>query len=134
MLIEIEISPGEFLDKLTILEIKEERINDAVKVENVRREKTALERAAAAHIVHNDVIDRLRKDLKAVNELLWDVEDDIRQCERDRDFGGKFVDLARSVYINNDHRAKLKREINEALGSLFLEEKSYVEYPNAKPI
>lgn len=128
MLIKIDVSPGELLDKLTILEIKEERIKDPAKVQNVVREKEALERAAQAHITQSSAIDNLRKDLKSVNERLWDVEDEIRECERAQDFGEKFVELARSVYLTNDHRSDIKRKINDVLGSHFSEVKSYSEY------
>ncbi len=128
MLIKIDVSPGELLDKLTILEIKEERIKDPAKVQNVVREKEALERAAQAHITQSSAIDNLRKDLKSVNERLWDVEDEIRECERAQDFGEKFVELARSVYLTNDHRSDIKRKINDLLGSRFSEVKSYSEY------
>ncbi|MGF1623556.1 MAG: DUF6165 family protein [Alphaproteobacteria bacterium] len=128
MLIKIDVSPGELLDKLTILEIKEERIKDPAKVQNVVREKEALERAAQAHIAQSSAIDNLRKDLKSVNERLWDVEDEIRECERAQDFGEKFIELARSVYLTNDHRSDIKRKINDLLGSRFSEVKSYSEY------
>lgn len=128
MRIHVEIAPGELLDKLTILEIKEERISDTAKLENVRREKAALERALREHIEPSAAVEQLRAELKAVNERLWIIEDNIRERERDKDFGASYVELARSVYMTNDHRAALKRQINELLGSDIAEEKSYSEY------
>ncbi|MFB3818426.1 MAG: DUF6165 family protein [Candidatus Methylomirabilales bacterium] len=124
----IEVAPGELLDKLTILEIKRERIRDAAKLANVRRELEALARAARAGIPDSEPLARLRRELKAVNERLWEIEDAIRLCERHQDFGARFIALARAVYRNNDERAALKRRINELLGSRLVEEKSYTEY------
>lgn len=128
MRIRIDVAPGELLDKLTILEIKEERIDDPGKLGNIRREKGVLECAARDHIERNAETDRLRAELKGVNERLWDIEDNIREREREGDFGEWFVELARSVYMTNDHRAALKRQINELLNSDIAEEKSYSEY------
>ncbi|MBT7943549.1 MAG: hypothetical protein HN719_09365 [Alphaproteobacteria bacterium] len=124
----IEIAPGELIDKITILEIKLERIADAGKLANVRHEHDTLIKARDAVIEATTELDRLSADLKTANEALWDIEDDIRDCERDKDFGDTFVQLARSVYISNDKRAALKREINELLGSSLIEEKSYADY------
>lgn len=124
----IEVAPGELLDKLTILEIKRERIRDAAKLVNVRRELETLAQAARAGIPESEPLARLRQDLKAVNQRLWEIEDAIRLCERHQDFGPHFVALARAVYRNNDERAALKRRINELLGSRLVEEKSYAEY------
>lgn len=132
MLITVDVSPGELLDKLTILEIKGERIKDPAKLQNVLREKDALERAAQAHITQDSAIENLRKDLKSVNEKLWDVEDEIRECERKQDFGERFVELARSVYLTNDHRSDIKKKINEVLGSHFSEVKSYSQYKSTQ--
>ncbi len=126
--ITIRISPGEVLDRLTILEIKCERIADAAKLVNVKRERDELAAVVAKHIPARDDIARLHDGLKAVNEKLWVIEDDIRDCERARDFGPKFVELARAVYFTNDERARLKREINDALGADIIEEKSYAPY------
>jgi hypothetical protein len=126
--ITIRISPGEVLDRLTILEIKYERIADAAKLVNVKRERDELAAVVAKHIPARDDIARLHDGLKAVNEKLWVIEDDIRDCERARDFGPKFVELARAVYFTNDERARLKREINDALGADIIEEKSYAPY------
>lgn len=122
------IAPGELLDKLTILEIKLERIVDAEKLANVRVEFDALSAVADAHVPERDDITALHAALKAVNEELWVIEDDIRDCERAKDFGDTFVRLARAVYVTNDKRAALKKEINVALGSSLVEEKSYSAY------
>ena len=124
----IEIAPGELIDKITILEIKSERISDAEKLRNVRIELEYLEKSRDAAISRSSELDRLTSDLKAVNEELWVIEDDIRDCERAGDFGARFVELARSVYMTNDRRAALKREINTHLGSRMVEEKSYQPY------
>lgn len=124
----VEVAPGELIDKITILEIKAERIADAAKRANVRVELETLAAARDAAIPASDEIARLTADLKAVNEALWQIEDDIRDCEAAGDFGAIFVALARSVYKTNDRRAALKRAINEALGSRLIEEKSYKPY------
>ena len=124
----IEIAPGELIDKITILEIKSERIADPAKLENVRVELETLAAARDRAIGPSAEIARLTADLKEVNEALWQIEDDIRDCERDGDFGETFIQLARAVYKTNDRRAALKRGINEALGSRLVEEKSYKPY------
>ncbi|MGB5949229.1 MAG: DUF6165 family protein [Parvibaculum sp.] len=124
----IEVGPGELIDKITILEIKSERMSDVEKLRNVRHELGILNAARAAHIPATAELARLEAQLKAVNEALWIIEDDIRQCEADRDFGGEFVALARSVYKQNDKRAALKKEINLLTGSAIVEEKSYTEF------
>ena len=126
--ITVEIAPGELIDKLTILDIKLERISDDAKRANVQIEWETLNAAKTAAVPSSEELDRLQGELKAVNEKLWVIEDDIRDCERDSDFGDTFVELARSVYITNDERARLKREINELLGSRLVEEKSYAAY------
>lgn len=126
--VNIRIAPGEVLDRLTILEIKAERINDTAKLANVRREHAELAAAAHRAIPATAEIAKLRAELKAVNAELWEIEDDIRDCERARDFGPRFIALARAVYTTNDRRAALKRRINEALGSDLVEEKSYAPY------
>ena len=126
-MIEVPVSWGEFVDKITILEIKAERIADAGKRANVETELRLLrERLGAVAAV--PVIVRLHAALRSVNEELWVIEDDIRDRERDGDFGPRFVELARAVYRTNDRRAELKREINDALGSGIVEEKSYRPY------
>lgn len=124
----IEISPGELLDKLTILEIKREKLTDPAKRANVDAEAAMLAAIAAREIAGSDGIKALTDALKAVNLKLWRIEDDIRDCERRHDFGVDFVELARSVYINNDVRARLKAEINRLLGAKFSEEKAYADY------
>ncbi len=126
--IRIEIAPGELIDKITILEIKAERIADAAKRGNVRVELQILTDVRAAAIPPDSEIDRLAAALRVVNEALWEIEDDIRACDRAGDFGPRFVGLARAVYRNNDRRAELKRAINLRLGSRLIEEKSYKPY------
>lgn len=126
--IAIPISPGEVVDRLTILEIKSERISDKTKLVDVHHELGKLLEAAKSAIPDSQDMRALRAKLKAVNEELWVIEDDIRQCERERDFGATFIALARAVYKTNDRRADLKRRINEALGSDIMEQKSYAPY------
>jgi uncharacterized protein YukE len=128
--VRIEVSCGELLDKITILEIKRERIADPLKVANVARELGVLSQAwagLALEAVAADVAD-VRRALKEVNERLWVIEDDIRQLEREQRFDADFVSLARSVYRVNDERARLKRRVDELLGSRLVEEKSYAPY------
>jgi Flp pilus assembly protein TadD len=124
----VEIAPGELIDKLTILQIKRERITDAAKLAHIRIELAALETAKSRSCPDSPELARLTGKLKAVNESLWQIEDDIRLCERDGDFGQHFIDLARSVYRHNDQRAALKRQINKLLGARFTEQKAYTEY------
>lgn len=124
-MIEVPISWGELVDKITILEIKAERIDDPKKLANVTRELWLLNRKLSP--VATQVL-RLKLRLKDVNTKLWDVEDQIRDCEREQDFGPRFVELARAVYVTNDQRADVKREINFALSSELVEEKSYRPY------
>ena len=128
MTVPIEVGPGELIDKITILVIKSERMSDAAKLKNVRRELAALDAAARAHIPASAELTRLEAALKAVNEALWVVEDDIRRCEAGKDFGPKFVELARAVYTQNDKRAGLKKDINLLTGSAIIEEKSYTRF------
>lgn len=125
---QVEIAPGELVDKITILAIKRERIADAAKLRNVEHEYGILMAILPAAFQTDSKLMRLQAELKAVNEVIWQVEDDIRDHERRKDFGPSFVELARAVYINNDQRAALKREINEALHSAIVEEKSYSPY------
>ena len=120
------LSFGEAADKITILTIKSERMRDTARVENVRRELALLREAFFAAIARPPEFDALFAMLKAVNETLWSIEDDVRGHEARGDFGGEFVALARAVYRNNDERARLKREIDTLLGSDLVEEKSYV--------
>lgn len=124
----IDVGPGELIDKITILQIKSERMSDATKLKNVRHELSVLDAARVKHIAASAELKQLEADLKAVNAALWVIEDDIRQCEADKDFGQTFIDLARSVYIQNDKRAALKKEINRLTGSSIIEEKSYTEF------
>jgi hypothetical protein len=124
----VEISPGELIDKITILEIKREHMTDAAKLENIEREWTMLTAARDGAVKPSTELDRLAAELKRVNERLWEIEDDIRDCERRKDFGNKFVELARGVYMNNDRRSEIKRAINQFLGSRLTEEKSYAAY------
>ena len=126
--IKVPVSPGELLDKITILRIKSARMRDSGKLANVRTELAALERVwnaspYAAVDVAGDV-----SALLAVNERLWAIEDDIRDKERAQSFDGEFVRLARAVYVENDERAAIKRRLNVKLGSSLIEEKSYAEY------
>ena len=122
------VSFGELLDKIAILQIKSERMTDPVKLTNVRNELTALETTWSAHPAAAHDIAGLRAELKAVNERLWVIEDDIRLKEKARAFDEEFVRLARSVYFENDERARIKKDINLALGSAYVEEKSYQDY------
>jgi hypothetical protein len=124
----IEVGPGELIDKITILDIKSERMSDPVKLKNVRHELAVLDAARRAHIPPSAELTRLEAALKSVNEALWVIEDDIRQCEADKNFGPKFVELARAVYKQNDKRAALKKDINLLTGSSIIEEKSYTEF------
>jgi hypothetical protein len=121
----VEISAGELIDKITILQIKSERIRDAAKLGHVRAELAALLAANDGSLRPSAELTALRDELRSVNEALWTVEDELRLCERNQDFGSRFVALARSVYRHNDRRAALKRQINELLGSRLIEEKSY---------
>ena len=122
------VSFGELLDKIAILQIKSERMADAAKLANVRKELEALSATWLEHPAAQQELVDLRADLKAVNERLWEIEDDIRHCEQRQDFGAEFIRLARAVYFENDERARIKKQINLALGSAYVEEKSYQDY------
>ena len=128
----IEVAPGELLDKITILELKSERIKDATKLQNVCREMAVLALARDRTIPCSHDLDHLISELKAVNAAIWEVEDELRGCEMRQDFGQRFVELARSVYRNNDRRAAIKRLINDRLGSAILEEKGYTAYQRSR--
>jgi hypothetical protein len=130
--IRVPVSPGELIDKITILEIKSERMTDAKKVANVRTELAML--LSTWQDSHYATIDigAEWKSLREINGKLWVVEDDIRDKERDREFDARFIELARSVYVINDERAAVKRKINEKLGSSIVEEKSYADYKGGK--
>lgn len=123
----IPVSWGELVDKVTILEIKAERISDATKLKHVRQELRLLLDVLARDSALSLEGAKIRKALRAVNERLWDVEDAIRVCERRQDFGPDFIELARSVYRLNDQRFAHKRRINELAGSRLVEEKSYAD-------
>ena len=129
------ISPGELIDKITILEIKSHRMTDEAKLANVRRELEALRGIWAASIYAGTDMAADQDALRAVNERLWMIEDDIRDKERAQSFDADFIRLARAVYFENDERAAIKRRINTRLGSALIEEKSYKDYakPAAKP-
>jgi hypothetical protein len=122
------VSPGELLDKLTILDIKAERIDEAEKLANVAHERRLLEEVWQQSGLENAETVRLRSELKRVNEQLWEIEDAIRDEERENRFGERFIELARAVYVTNDERAAIKKAINIELGSQIVEEKSYREY------
>jgi hypothetical protein len=123
--IEVPIATGELIDKITILEIKVARFTDPAKTANVRAELALLCQRRDAVLPSDRVLDALATRLKAINEHIWDLEDEIRECERRQDFGPAFVAVARNIYRTNDERAALKREINVASGSQLREEKSY---------
>lgn len=124
----VPVSPGEMLDKITILRIKAARIADPAKLANVRRELELLERTWRESPYARQDVSADERALQAVNERLWVIEDDIRDQERARDFGPRFIELARAVYVENDERAAIKKRINVALGSTIVEEKSYAKY------
>ena len=126
--IHVPVSPGELLDKITILRIKSQRMADPAKLVNVRRELDALERTWTACAPAGTAIATEFDALMAVNERLWTIEDDIRDHERAQSFGPEFIRLARAVYVENDERAAIKQRINQVLGSSIVEEKSYREY------
>lgn len=130
--IKVPVSFGEVLDKITILEIKSERIKDEAKVRNVRLELDELTATWNQAVPDPSAIADLRQQLKSVNEQLWEIEDDIRDQEAAQDFGPRFIELARAVYVTNDKRAAIKKDVNLALGSRFVEEKSYQDYTARK--
>ena len=128
MAIKVPVSWGELLDKITILEIKQERLTDAGKLANVRAELSALIAVRDGGDGLPSEVGPVIAELRAVNAQLWDIEDAIRLCEAAGDFGDRFVSLARSVYFTNDRRAALKRDLNTLLNSELVEEKSYEDY------
>lgn len=128
MPIVIEVSPGELIDRITILEIKLERITDPAKLKNVRHEHELSAAALRQAVPGSARLTELHAELKKVNEALWEIEDDIRDHERAQRFDASFVALARSVYRTNDRRAAIKRQINDLLHSAIVEEKSYAAY------
>lgn len=127
-IITVEVAAGELLDKITILEIKRSKFDDPEKLKNVVAELETLARVRDDALTLDGTAQRLVGDLEAVNRELWDIEDEIRDCERRGDFGERFIELARAVYHKNDRRAALKRDLNERLGSRLVEEKSYQAY------
>ena len=124
----VEISPGELIDKITILEIKAERIADDGKLANVRYALDRLSETRVATLAMSPELKRLWEELGTVNLALWEIEDDIRQCEAKQDFGPRFIELARAVYRTNDRRAAIKKEIDLLFGSAMTDEKSYETY------
>lgn len=123
-----EISVGELLDKISILEIKQKNIKDEQKIKIISKELESLNYTLKKDVHITDEIKSLYEDLKKINIKLWNIEDGKRDCERNGDFGEKFIQLARSVYIENDQRAKIKNKINKISGSNISEVKSYDEY------
>ena len=128
MNVNVEISIGEFFDKLTILEIKHERIKDVVKLENINKELESLNSLLKQLPFSREDVKVEVAELKAINEKLWEIEDDIREKESQKSFDQDFIELARAVYYTNDRRSEVKRDINLKLGSEFVEEKSYEDY------
>ena len=123
-----EISVGELLDKISILEIKQKNLKDNEKIKIVNKELESLNMTLKNDVTMTEAIQSLYQDLKKINSMLWDIEDGKRDCERNKDFGDKFIELARSVYIENDNRAKIKNKINQLSGSNISEVKSYDKY------
>lgn len=130
MLVEAPISLGELIDKITILEIKAINMSDEGKLKNVLHELKILSAKVESLLDHKGLekLAPLKLSLRQINQELWVIEDDIRDCERDKQFDQKFIDLARAVYVTNDQRAAIKKEINLAFGSELVEEKSYKKY------
>jgi len=128
MQLKVPVSVGEVLDKITILQIKLAHISDAAKRANIQNELDALLPLVAGDAFTTDQMQALMAELKSVNEALWDIEDDIREKEANKSFDAEFIRLARAVYITNDKRAEIKKQINLATGSALVEEKSYESY------
>ena len=127
MLINTPISLGELVDKISILMIKKKNISDSIKLQHVKKELEFLQKTLKKYISEEEINEFLIK-LVNINSKLWDIEDDIRECERKKSFDQTFIDLARSVYFTNDERAKVKNDINKIFGSELVEVKSYEEY------
>ena len=123
-----EISAGELLDKISILEIKLEEIEDKNNLKEIKKEYKILQKIQNSSIKFDDKIKKLFNSIKKVNVKLWNVEDKLRICEKNKDFSKNFIELAREVYFNNDKRSKIKSEINKILGSNIREVKQYVNY------
>ncbi len=126
--IKVPVSPGEVLDKITILEIKSERMTDPEKVANVGVELALLKETWNETIRDTEDIQKLHAQLKKINGALWEIEDDIRDKERAKEFDKRFIELARAVYVTNDRRSEIKKQLNLHLGSEIIEEKSYKDY------
>ena len=125
----VEVSNGELLDKLTILDLKLSNISDVQKLTNIQKEHDELNPLAGQLFdSYGEELKNLYKQLAEINSELWAIEDDIRECERNKDFGSDFVSLARAVYFTNDKRSEIKKSINLLTGSGFIEEKSYEDY------
>lgn len=128
MSISIDVSYGELIDKITILEIKVERVTNSAKLLNIRKELALLKGISEAHIQNDSTVQELTNKLRFINVHLWEVEDKLRKKEQCKIFDDEFIELARSVYFTNDQRAKIKRELNEFLNSSVIEEKDYQSY------
>ena len=124
----VEVSIGELLDKISILEIKQGKINDTEKLKFINNEHSILKDQLEKNVKSDDKLNDLYQSLKEINSKLWVIEDDKRQCEKDKDFGEKFVKLSRNVHFLNDDRAKIKLEINNHTGSIIKEIKEYTSY------
>ena len=124
----IEVSVGELLDKISILEIKQDKIKDPEKLKFINNEHSILRNQLEKNIKSDERLNELYKSLKGINSKLWVIEDDKRQCEKDKDFGEKFIKLSRDVHFLNDDRAKIKLEINNQTGSIIKEIKKYTSY------
>ena len=123
-----EISAGELLDKISILEIKLEKVKDKTNLEEINKEYKILKEVQDSNVETTEKLKSLFDDIKEINLSLWDIEDRLRICEKNKDFGQSFIELARAVYLNNDKRSKIKSEINKILGSNIREIKQYVNY------
>ena len=124
----VEVSIGELLDKISILEIKQEKIKDSEKLKFIKNEQSILKNQLEKNVRSDDKLNDLYQSLKEINSKLWVIEDDKRQCEKDKDFGEKFIKLSRDVHFLNDDRAKIKLEINNHTGSVIKEIKEYTSY------
>ena len=126
--IQSEISSGELLDKISILEIKLKKIKDKENLKEINKEYDILKQSQNSNIKLTDELKDLFNELKKINLNLWDIEDKLRICEKNKDFGKNFTEFARGVYLNNDKRSKIKLEINKILGSNIKEIKQYANY------
>ena len=124
----VEVSIGELFDKISILEIKQEKIKDSEKIKFINKEHSILKDQLEKNVKSDDKLNNLYQSLKEINAKLWVIEDDKRKCEKDKDFGEKFIKLSRDVHFLNDDRAKIKLEINNHTGSIIKEIKEYTGY------